>query len=92
MTSEEMESAIKSLQKQQEDQKKHLFKWGTASLGIAFFIFIVSLVIPMLYGNEPTPPYGTISLLTILSFALTSGARPPENLSLWSRLTWGWAS
>lgn len=101
MTPEETQAEIKSLREQvlqlrqqQEDQKKHWFRWGQIASFIVLALAIVALIVIYRTGSG----VGAVTLLFawagvggFLSSAFGHAGRPPAHLSFWSHLTWGWS-
>ena len=102
MTQDEMEGELYSLreqvsqlQRQRELQRKHWFRWGFVAGGIGGVLAIFSGIIIMTTGGSLTPTIVAVQVaglqLIVLSGALGTATLPPANLSLGSRLKWGWS-
>jgi hypothetical protein len=98
MTQDEMEAEIKGLreqvlqlQQQQENQKKHWFRWGQicSFIGLGGVIVVIHDVIVI--GDPPQLVIGIIGLCCWFSMAFGFAGWPPAHLSYWSQLKWGWS-
>jgi hypothetical protein len=103
MTQDQIEGELHSLreqvsrlQQQQERQKKHWFRWALIAGSIGIVLAIVSTIIAVITVAGTTPPIVHVLLLGalqlyLLCFAFRAAGPPPETLSIWSRLKWGWS-
>ncbi|HEY2534665.1 MAG TPA: hypothetical protein VGJ20_43290 [Xanthobacteraceae bacterium] len=75
MTTEQIEAEIATLQRQQEDQKKHWLRWGRASFVMGLILYGAVGLKMVLTGEDPSPPMEFIGLTFFfvgLAFATTS--------------------
>jgi hypothetical protein len=96
MTQDEMEAEIKGLreqtlqlQQQQENQKKHWFRWGHIASFIVLALAIVTMIVIHRTGSAGGPPnllFAAMGLCGFLSMAFSIAGRPPAHLSFWSQL------
>src|ERR1700730_15308878 len=98
MTQDEMEAEIKGLreqvlqlQQQQENQKKHWFRWGHICSFIALAMAIVAIHDRIVIGAPPQLAIGIVGLCVFFIMAFRFVGHPPAHLSFWSQLTWGWS-
>ena len=99
MTQDEMEAEIKGLreqvlqlQQQQENQKKHWFRWGHIASFIALAAAIVTIHYAIVIHHSSNVVLAAMVLcLLFSSMALRFAGRPPTHLSFWSQLTWAWS-
>jgi hypothetical protein len=103
MTQDEIEGELHSLREQvsqlqqkQELQKKHWFRWGLIAACIGLVLAIVSTIIAVIAVAGPAPPIATFLgfaalQLYFLCAAFGTAGLPPANLSIGSRLKWGWS-
>ncbi len=99
MTQDEIEAEFHSLreqifklQQQREDQRKHWFRWGLAAFCIGVVLIIAGFIFALVTGSPPSVAIGIAGLLLFfLGGALGTPRLPPANLSVGSRLKWGWS-
>ena len=102
MTQDEIEGELHSLreqvfqlQQQQAHQKKHWFRWGLVGGLSGIVLAIFSLIVIVIAGGSPSPTIAALQVagyqLIVLSGALGTATLPPANLSVGSRLKWGWS-
>ena len=98
MTQDEMEAEIKGLreqvlqiQQQQENQKKHWFRWGHIASFIALALAIVTIHDTIVIHHSSNVVFAAMGLCLLFSMAFRFAGRPPAHLSFWSQLTWGWS-
>jgi heme/copper-type cytochrome/quinol oxidase subunit 4 len=92
---EKLSTQILQILSQQEEQKKHWFRWGVGAGFIGVVLSIVSLIIAVITAAGPTPPVAyilglAVPQLLVLAGAFTSAATSPEG-TIGLRLKWAWS-
>jgi len=71
---EKLSTQILQILSQQEEQKKHWFRWGVGAGFIGVVLSIVSLIIAVITAAGPTPPVAYILGLAVPQLLVLAGA------------------
>jgi hypothetical protein len=77
MTLEQIEAEIATLQRQQENQRKHWLRWGYAFLAGSLVLSAVIFLKVALTGDDPSAAMGFIVFtLLFVGISFTTAGRP----------------